>query len=190
MKTSKISFTIEYAGLHLQVLKNEKGEDVTPLKPVSDLFGLSWEDQRKKVANGPHLAQFLGVCTGAIPGAGGQVREQTCILLTRVAAYLMTVNPDKVRSAGNVGGAEFLEAKLNEWADALHDYEQLGAAFNLQHARAQEAASKACMRLAQLVGIRNKTEAPKDRAVISQIMARMATDLGISYQPDLLDGPA
>ena len=45
---SKILIAIEYAGLQLQIGKNEQGQDITPLKPISDLFGLEWERQRKK----------------------------------------------------------------------------------------------------------------------------------------------
>ena len=71
LSMSKVKFVIEYAGLQLLVLKNQSGEDVTPLKPISDLFGMSWEDQRKKVSNDAFRGKFMGTCTGDIPGADG-----------------------------------------------------------------------------------------------------------------------
>jgi hypothetical protein len=184
---SKVKFVIEYAGLQLLVLKNQSGEDVTPLKPISDLFGLSWEDQRKKVSNDAFRGKFMGTCTGDIPGADGQNRAQTCILLSRVAAYLMSINPSKVRGHGNDDGADYLEQKITEWADALHDYEQLGAAFNMNHAKAQQAMNKQRMQFAQMLGLKNKTADLSDRKAITHLMQQMAGELGIQYQPDLLD---
>ena len=47
---SKITFQIQYAGLQLQIGKNEQGEAVTPLKPiVTQCLGLNWTTQYKKV---------------------------------------------------------------------------------------------------------------------------------------------
>lgn len=182
---SKVIFSIVYAGLTLPVVQNAQGQDCTPLKPISDLFGLQWEDQRKKVTNGPYLSRYLGTCTIDIPGAGDQKRTQSCILVKRVAAYLMGINPDKVRAAGNANGAAYLEEKQEEWADALHDYEELGAAFNLNHARHQELIRKKRMALVSLIGAKNKTAGAGDRGVLTCSIAALAAELGIAYQPDL-----
>lgn len=186
---SKITVMIQYAGLHLLVVKNAAGEDVTPLKPISDLFGLRWDRQRQKVTEGTYWPRFLGVCTLPSGGADGQIREQNCILLSRVAAYLMSINPEQVRGQGNVGGADFLMTKQEEWADALHDYEQLGAAFNLNHAKAQQAMNRQRMQFAQMLGVKNKTADLKDRQAITRLMQQMAGEMGINYQPDLVDAP-
>ena len=134
---SKITFSIAYAGLQLPIVQNEKGQDVTPLKPIADLFGLQWETQRKKVTGSGFLPRRLGTCTVSGHGAGGQIREQTCILLSRVAGYLMSINPDQVRVRGNADGADFLEQKIEEWDDALHEYEEVGVAVNLNHIKTQ-----------------------------------------------------
>lgn len=184
----RVTVAINYAGLNLAVLKNEAGEDVTPLKPISDLFGLRWDRQRQKVTEGTYWPRFLGVCTLPSGGADGQNREQNCILLSRVAAYLMSINPEQVRGHGNIDGAEFLMKKQEEWADALHDYEQLGAAFNLNHAKAQAAMNRQRMQFAQMLGVKNKTADIVDRRAISKLMQQMAAELGIKYQPDMLEG--
>jgi hypothetical protein len=183
---SKIVFSIQYAGLTLPVMKNEAGEDCTPLKPISDLFGLKWERQRTKVSQGDFLGRFLGVCTLHMGGADGQKREQTCIRVNRVAAFLMSVNPDQVHAAGNVDGAKFLAEKQEEWADALHDYEEIGVAVNLNHARALEAMRKQRAAFAQMIGVKNKTENKADRDALGHVVQQMAGELGVSYQPDLL----
>lgn len=214
----KIVFSIMYAGLQLPVLKNEQGQDVTPLKPISDLFGLKWEKQREKITQSDYLSRFLGVCTldswgagsqkqgditpprggaGAqkgqkpdtctphVGGAGGQIREQTCILISRVAAFLMSINPELVRARGNKDGAKFLEEKQEEWADALHDYEELGVAVNLNHAKSQELLRKQRASFAQMIGVKNKTADAPDRKALGAVVQQMAAELGVAYQPDL-----
>lgn len=159
-----ITLCIQYAGLTLPIVQNDQGADCVPLKPLCDLFGLKWERQRLKVSE-PFYKRHLGICvlkalaatphkggaygtctpdtegsddtcTPLMGGAGEQVRDHTCIRIDRVAAFLMTINPDRVRAAGNTSGADFLEAKLTEWADALHDYESFGVAHNPRHADA------------------------------------------------------
>lgn len=179
---SKIAFTIQYAGLTLQIGKNANGDDVTPLKPISDLFGLQWEVQREKITKSEFLSRFFGICTPLMGGAGDQKREQNCILLSRVAAFLMSINPERVRAVGNIDGADFLEAKITEWADALHDYEELGLAVNLNHAKSQEALRRQRTSFAQMIGIKNKTACIEDRQALGQVVKQMAQELGIPYQ--------
>lgn len=111
-----IAISIEYAGLTLPVVKNDAGVDCVPLKPLCDLFGLKWETQRVKVGE-RFYAEYLGictlkalVCTPLKGGADDQFREHTFLRLDRVAAFMMTVNPDRVRANGNEEGAAFLQA--------------------------------------------------------------------------------
>ncbi len=182
---NKIAFTIQYAGLQLQVGKNANGDDVTPLKPISELFGLEWVRQHKKITNSEYLSRFMGVCVVHMYYADGQKREQTCILLSRVASFLMSINPDQVRAHGNTDGADFLEAKITEWADALHDYEELGLAVNLKHLKTQEALRRQRASFAHMIGIKNKTACIEDRQALGQVVKQMAQELGIPYQTDL-----
>ena len=179
---SKVTFSIQYAGLTLQIAKNDRGEDVTPLKPISDLFGLEWERQRKRVTGGNYYPRFFGTCTVHMYGADGQRREQNCILLSRVAAFLSGVSPERVQAAGNLDGADYLIAKQEEWADALHDYEELGVAVNLNHHRVQGAKVNALIRA---VALRGKTENQTDRTLMGHLVARLASDIGLPYQPEL-----
>lgn len=196
----RVVFSIQYAGLTLPVMQNEQGQDVTPLKPISDLFGLRWTQQREKVTNSAYFSRFLGTCTltswGAgtskpgeitpqVGGDGGQKREQTCILVSRVAAYLMGINPEMVRAKGNQDGAKFLEEKQEEWADALHDYEEIGCAVNLNHAKQQEQTRKMRAAFFQGMGVQNRTENAAARKAVGELVQQMAAELGIQYQPDL-----
>ena len=130
-----IAISIEYAGLTLPVVKNDGGVECVPMKPIAELFGLQWNAQHVKLQE-EWKAEFLGTCITDIRDAAGQIRQMVCIRLDRVAAYLLSLNPVKIRAAGNESGAAFLKAKLNEWADALHDYETFGSAHNPRHADA------------------------------------------------------
>lgn len=185
---SKITFNIEYAGLQLFVGKNERGEDVTPLKPVvTEVLGLDWMTQYNKVTKSPFLMRELGVCIGLKPYADDQKREQICIKLDRLAYYLMTINPDRVRANGNISGAEYLEAKISEWADALHEYEEMGVAYNLNHARTKEATRRDRMSFMAACKIKEGLQDEKNRRASEHVIGIWAGELGAPYQPDLLD---
>lgn len=117
-----ISLNLNFSGVVLPVVDCEDGFQRVPLKPVSDLIGLSWADQHKKMQTS-YFSRRLGVCVGDIPYAG-QTRQMVLIRLDRVAAYLNMLNPESVRAAGNEAAADFLEAKHREWDDLIHAYEQ------------------------------------------------------------------
>lgn len=186
---SKVRFSIQYAGLQLQVSKNELGLDVVPLKPLTDLLGLKWETQRKKVTESPFLRSHLGVTTPLKGGGNDQKIEQTCIRLDRVAYFFMTINPDRVRANGNLSGAEFLEQSLTEWSDALHDYLDLGEAINLNHIKGQDALRKSRDAFARMITVQNKTPETPARRALSYLIKQMADELYIPYQLDLVDAP-
>lgn len=117
-----ISLNLNFSGVVLPVVDCEDGFQRVPLKPISDLIGLSWADQHKKMQT-PYFSRRLGVCVGDIPYAG-QTRQMVLVRLDRVAAYLNMLNPESVRAAGNEAAADFLEAKHREWDDLIHAYEQ------------------------------------------------------------------
>lgn len=119
---SAISLNLNFSGSLLPIVDGEDGVQRVPLKPISDLIGLSWADQHKKMQV-PYFARRLGVCVGDIPYAG-QTRQMVLIRLDRVAAYLNMLNPESVRAGGNEAAADWLEAKHQEWDDLLHAYEQ------------------------------------------------------------------
>ncbi|MEN3113097.1 phage antirepressor N-terminal domain-containing protein [Uliginosibacterium paludis] len=179
-----LTISIEYAGLSLPVIKNERGTELVPLKPVSDSFGLHWPSQFSRMKE-DWTARFLGVCIQDIQNAGDQKREMVCIRLDRVAAYLMSLNPIKIRAAGNTTGADFLEARLNEWADALHDYETLGAAVNERHIAGQ-ATLRAANAALKLIRAKAATVSKADRGLIDGLLQNLSRENGIPYQPDLV----
>jgi len=113
---------VDYGGMHMPLVLDEKYQSVTPLKPIADFFGLKWEEQRIK-ANAPYWKAFFGTCvvTFVMPG-DTNARHHTCIEMRRVPAYLMRINPERVRAGGNSSGADFLVAEQAELADAMFDH--------------------------------------------------------------------
>lgn len=182
---SKITFAIEYAGLNLQITKNEQGEDVTPLKPIADLFGLQWKVQRKKVTESEFYRRHLGVSDTPRRTSNPTYANEIFIRFDRVAAYLMTINPDQVRSQGNESSADFLENKIKEWSDALHDYEEMGVAINMNHARAQDALRKQRDSFSRMMVVKNKLADAADQRAVGYVAQQMAAELGVPYQLDL-----
>lgn len=180
----KVSMNIVYAGLTLQVI-NANGNEYTPLKPISDLFGFVWDRQRKKVTDTDFYRDYLGTCTIPMYGADGQKREQTCILLKRVSAYLMTISPEKVKAQGNTDGAQFLMDKLNEWADALHDYETLGVAVN-QNLLKQQSIDLARINTAiRLAREKRQTIDTTARQELEGIQKLLHAQIGLPFQQEL-----
>ena len=176
---------IVYAGLTLQVVQNQAGEDITPIKPLSDLFGLAWNSQHIKLTKSDFYKNYLGVCIYDIVDAGGQKREQTCILLKRVSAYLMTISPEKVKAQGNTDGAQFLMEKLNEWADALHDYETLGVAVN-QNLLKQQSIDLARINTAiRLAREKRQTIDTTARQELEGIQKLLHAQIGLPFQQEL-----
>src|SRR5574338_365587 len=117
----------------------------------------------------------------------GEPMKHITICIEYAGLSLMAINPEQVRAQGNTTGADFLETKLNEWADALHDYEQLGAAFNLNHAKAGEALRKQRASFAQMIGVKNRPAAEPDRKALGAVIGQMAAELGVPSQVDLVD---
>lgn len=205
---------LEFAGINLPIGKDAEGRDIVPLKPISDVFGLSWSDVKKKIGainstcggdNPPagtenpegfstcipdnrdagfYLRRRLGVCIEGMYHAG-QLREMICIRLDRVAAYLNQIEPERVRGGGNEIGADFLEAKQCEWDDLLHEYESRQG--GMLAGMSDEARSKAIYVRLYLSTLRAKqgTTDERDRKALSALAETLAADAGAPYQPDL-----
>lgn len=171
---------LEFAGVTLPVGQDAEGRDVVPLKPISDVFGLKWEEQRIRV-QGDYLARFLGTCTPVIRGAD-QSREMVCIRLDRVAAWMFQINPERVRAAGNEVGADFLIEKHEEWADLIHQYETRKGGMLEQAGKDRVVKIRTFI---SAIRARQATESTADRKALGEVVADLAGDLGIPYQPDL-----
>jgi hypothetical protein len=201
-----VAFPIQYAGLSLLPVQCDQGWNVTPLKPIVGTVGCSWDGQRKKLLRNAFAMRRFGICflpkndESGIPRYAGSgyfqpsetddapdLTGEIYIRIDRVAGYLMTINPEQVRAQGNESGADFLERKIAEWDDALHDYEELGIAINLEHARIRDALRRERISFFAACKIKNGIADPSDRNATEHILRAWAGELGAPYQPDLLD---
>lgn len=171
-----ISIGLAFGGVVLPIVQGEDGFERVPLKPICDVIGVLWENQRNKVQGG-YLARRLGVTT---PLMGGGV-PMVCIRVDRVASFLSTINPDRVRANGNVDAADWLEAKHQEWDDVLHQYEVAkGDMFRERSAR-----NTGIRTFLAVAREKRSANDPADRKALSLILKGMADELGIPYQLEL-----
>lgn len=88
------SLSLNVGGVDLVAMIGERdGEDMVAVKPICEALGLSWSRQQKKLSNG---AERLRCSLMAIPSAGG-IQNMLCIPIKKVAAWLFTINPNKVK---------------------------------------------------------------------------------------------
>lgn len=165
-----ISLNLNFAGAVLPVVDCADGFERVPLKPICDAIGVSWRDQQRKFGQpaggitpaldaenadvetkpSSYLSRLLGITLEEIHYAG-QARQMVCIRVDRVAGYLLTINPDRVRANGNEDAADFLEKKHAEWLDLIHTYEQQrGDMFS-------QRSIKKAIAIARVAGIRDES---------------------------------
>lgn len=70
------------------------GEQLVPMRPVIENMGLSWQAQHAKLLSAGNRWSVTMILTVA---QDGKEREQVCIPLRKLATFLATINPDKVR---------------------------------------------------------------------------------------------
>jgi P22_AR N-terminal domain len=187
MTHAKIQISILYAGLTLQVSQNEQGQDITPLKPISDLFGLDWTSQYQKMTGSIFLRNHTGICKSTVYHSSGQYREQTCILLSKVAAFLISINPNKLRSVGNMSGADSLEYRLKEWIIALDEYYDAVDLIKKTAIHDNDLIANQRATIVEIINIKNQTSEQQDRNALSQVIKQMADEIGVAYQFDLTE---
>lgn len=102
------------------VVVDHNGEPYTPLKPIAEGMGLAWQVQHRKLeAN----AARWGITMKVIPSRGGK-QEAACIPLRKLAGWLMTLHPSRVKPELR----EKITTYQNECDDALWKYWNEGTA--------------------------------------------------------------
>lgn len=110
---------VPFHGATLYVV-DHNGEPYTPLKPIVEGMGLDWEAQHRKFqAN----AERWGISLKEIPSRGGK-QEAACIPLRKLAGWLMTLHPSRVKPELR----DKITAYQNECDDALWKYWSEGTA--------------------------------------------------------------
>lgn len=113
---------INFHGQTLFAIKDNGGNVFVAMKPVVEGMGLSWSRQRKKLQDN---SRKYGCGLMAIPSDGGE-QDALCIPLTKLNAWLFSVNPEKVRKDIRPNIIRYQE----ECAFVLYEYWHNGVAAN------------------------------------------------------------
>lgn len=126
--------TVPFYGDSLYVV-NHNGEPYVPMKPIVEGMGLDWKSQHKKISQ-----RFSkGMVEITIPSAGG-VQAMTCLALRKLAAWLQTISPNKVRPEIRDRVIQYQE----ECDDVLYEYWTKGFVVNPRRMSVMEELNQAC----------------------------------------------
>lgn len=103
-------------------LVDHEGQPYTPAKPIAENIGVAWQSQIQKLKNN---SKRWGVTMIVIPSAGGP-QEMVCLPLRKLPAYLLSIDPRKVKPEVRFK----LEIYQEECDDALWNYWNQGYAVN------------------------------------------------------------
>lgn len=132
---SSRAITVPFHGSELYVVEHN-GQPYTPMKPIVTAMGLDWGSQFRKVAANEarwgvlelRIPSAATVVDSTIVGsADGKSRELTCIPVRKVAAWLATVEPGKVKNPDVRARVVMYQ---NECDDVLWQYWNEGIAVN------------------------------------------------------------
>ncbi|EPB5810515.1 phage antirepressor N-terminal domain-containing protein [Klebsiella aerogenes] len=120
--TADRTINVPFHGAHLYIV-NHNGEPYTPMKPIVEGMGLDWKSQFRK------LNQRFKTCvvemTIQLPG-DTQRRSITCLALRKLAGWLSTISPNKVRPEIRDKVIQYQE----ECDDVLYEYWTKGQVIN------------------------------------------------------------
>ena len=125
------------------------GEQYTPVRPIVENLGMSWGNQAAKLRNDKKRWGCADIST---PSNGG-IQTYVCLPVRKVAAFLATINPNKVRKDLRDKVLQY----QNECDDVLWDYWTKGKAINPR--------------------TRAKSEPPKSRTLTSEQLASLDQEL-------------
>lgn len=149
--TGNLAINVPFYGSALYVI-NHNGEPYTPMKPIVEGMGMDWKSQFIKIKQ-----RFSkGMVEITIPTAGG-TQKMICLALRKLAAWLNTISPNKVRPEIRDRVIRYQE----ECDDVLYDYWTKG----------------------QVVNPHKSETTVDDRTPLRGLVNRIMGKTGIHYQP-------
>lgn len=145
------TINVPFHGAELYVV-NHNGEPYTPMKPIVEGMGMDWASQFTKLKQ--RFAK--GIVEIAIPSVGG-VQTMICLALRKFAAWLSSIQPNKVRPEIRDKVIQYQE----ECDDVLYEYWTKG----------------------QVINPRKSETNVDDRTPLRGLVNRIMGKTGIHYQP-------
>lgn len=119
---------VPFHGNDLYVV-NHNGEPYTPMKPIVEGMNMAWKPQFIKLKQ-----RFNSTITEmVIVAEDGKSRKMLCLPLRKLAGWLQTINPSKVKSEIRDKVVQYQE----ECDDVLYDYWTKGIAVNPRTQKAE-----------------------------------------------------
>lgn len=151
IKQSACTINVPFYGSELYVVKHN-GEPFTPMKPIVEGMGMVWAAQFVKLKQ-----RFgKGIAEIEIPSVGGR-QKMVCLALRKLAAWLNTISPNKVRPEIRERVIRYQE----ECDDVLYEYWTKG----------------------QVTNPRKSETTADDRTPLRGLVNRIMGKTGIHYQP-------
>lgn len=120
LASQNCTINVPFHGTELYVV-NYNGEPYTPMRPIIDGMGMDWASQFTKLKS--RFAK--GVVEITIPTAGG-AQKMICLALRKLAAWLNTISPNKVKPEIRDRVIQYQE----ECDDVLYEYWTKGLVTN------------------------------------------------------------
>ncbi|EJC0020911.1 phage antirepressor N-terminal domain-containing protein, partial [Salmonella enterica] len=120
--TAVSTINVPFHGAVLYVV-NHNGEPYTPMKPIVEGMGMDWASQFTKMKQ--RFKTSIVKITMQLPG-DEQRREILCLALRKLAGWLQTISPNKVKPEIRDKVIQYQE----ECDDVLYDYWTKGKAEN------------------------------------------------------------
>ena len=129
------TLTVPFYGNALYVV-DRNGEPYTPMKPIVEGMGMAWQSQLAKLRQ-----RFSATITEiVIVAADGKSREMVCLPLRKLAGWLQTISPSKVKPEIREKVIQF----QSECDDALYEYWAKGVVTNPRKPGVMDRLNEAC----------------------------------------------
>ncbi len=125
--TAVSTINVPFHGAELYVV-NHNGEPYTPMKPIVEGMGMDWASQFTKIKQ--RFKTSIVKITMQLPG-DEQCREIICLALRKLAGWLQTISPNKVRPEIREKVIQYQE----ECDDVLYEYWTKGHVINPRKAK-------------------------------------------------------
>ncbi|MCM8477986.1 phage antirepressor N-terminal domain-containing protein [Enterobacter hormaechei] len=89
----EITISVPFHGIDLFVV-NHNGEPYTPMRPIVEGMGLAWQTQHRKLTE--RFKTCITEMVMQLPG-DTQRRSVVCMALRKLAGWLHTISPNKVK---------------------------------------------------------------------------------------------
>ncbi|EAM4560928.1 hypothetical protein AB7Y57_001839 [Salmonella enterica] len=176
LKQNHCTISVPFHGTDLYVVSHN-GEPYTPMRPIIDGMGMDWASQFTKLKS--RFAK--GVVEITIPTAGG-IQKMLCLALRKLAAWLNTISPNKVKPELRDRVIQYQE----ECDDVLYEYWAKGQAVNPRKAvKTQAGKITADQQFAIKEMVMSRGQAlPKDKQAkaIITMWSALKSHFGVSYK--------